>query len=56
LVQHTKTGKIVPKMGKIYQMAIKYAKWPENLPNGNKIYQHLPLQDPPQFTQIGILV
>jgi hypothetical protein len=24
------------------------------VPNGYKIYQHLPLQDPPKFTQIGI--
>jgi hypothetical protein len=29
-------------------------KWHENRPNGNKIYQHLPLQDPPKFTQIWI--
>jgi hypothetical protein len=28
LVQHTKKGKIVPKRGKMYQMAIKYTKWP----------------------------
>jgi hypothetical protein len=27
----------------------------ENRPSGHKIYQHLPLQDPPKFTQIGIL-
>jgi hypothetical protein len=26
----------------------------KNRPNGNKIFQHLPLQDPPEFTQIGI--
>jgi hypothetical protein len=55
LVQHTKRGKNVPKRGEIYQMSIKYAKWPENWPNGShKIYQHLPSQDPPKFTQIGI--
>jgi hypothetical protein len=35
-------------------MAIKYAKWPENISNGHKIYQYLPLLDPPKFTQIGI--
>jgi hypothetical protein len=23
-------------------------------PNGHKIYQYYPLQDPPKFTQIGI--
>jgi hypothetical protein len=40
-------------------MATKYVKWPQNmpnglknLPNGHKIYQHLPLQDTPKFTQI----
>jgi hypothetical protein len=33
----------------------------ENIPNNHKIYQmaiidqHLPLQDPPKFTKIGIL-
>jgi hypothetical protein len=35
-------------------MAGKYTKWPENIPNGHKISQHFPLQDPPKFTQIGI--
>jgi hypothetical protein len=35
-------------------MATKYTKWPNNRPNGHKINQHLPLQDPPKFTQIGI--
>jgi hypothetical protein len=44
----------VPKRGKILRMTIYYAKWPENSPNGHKIYQHLPLPDPPKFTQIGI--
>jgi hypothetical protein len=43
----------------------KCTKWPENIPNGLKIYQngrkiyqmdqHLPLQVPPKFTQIRIL-
>jgi hypothetical protein len=52
-VQHTKTGKM-------YQTGGKCTKWPENMPNGRKIdhghelYQHLRLQDPPKFTQIGI--
>jgi hypothetical protein len=32
-------------------MAIKCQ---ENWPNGHKIYRHLPLQDPPRFTQIGV--
>jgi hypothetical protein len=34
-------------------MAQKHTKWTENLPNSHKIYQHLSLQDPPKFTQIG---
>jgi hypothetical protein len=42
----------IPKQEKIYQMAIKYTNWPQNRPNGNIIYQRLPLQDPPKFTQI----
>jgi hypothetical protein len=35
-------------------MATKYTKWPQNIPNGLKIYQHLPMQDPPKFTEIEI--
>jgi hypothetical protein len=35
-------------------MATKYTKWQQNIPNNHKIYKHLPLQDPPKFTQIGI--
>jgi hypothetical protein len=43
-------------------MSIKYTKWTQNIPNDRKIdqmaidyvYQHLPLQDPPKFTQIDI--
>jgi hypothetical protein len=38
-------------MGKIHQSTIKYTKWPKNRPNGHKIYQHLPMQDTPKFTQ-----
>jgi hypothetical protein len=34
-------------------MATKYARRTENLPNGQK--KHLPVPDPPKFTQIGIL-
>jgi hypothetical protein len=30
-------------------MATKYTKWPQNIPNGRKMYQHLPLQDPPKI-------
>jgi hypothetical protein len=44
---------------------VKCIKLPQNKPNGHKIYQkpyvkymyqHIPFQDPPQFTQIGTLV
>jgi hypothetical protein len=52
----------MPNDYKIYQITIKYTKWPQNIANGRKIhrphgyktYQHLPLQEPPKFTQIGI--
>jgi hypothetical protein len=47
VVQYTKTDKI-------YQSAINFTKWPENSPNGHKVYQRLPSQDHPKFTQIGI--
>jgi hypothetical protein len=32
-------------------MSIKYNKRPYNGPSVHKIYQHLPLKDPPKFTQ-----
>jgi hypothetical protein len=35
LVRRTKMGK------KVYQMSIKYAKWPQNIPNDRKIDQML---------------
>jgi hypothetical protein len=35
-------------------MSIKYNKRPQNGPSVHKIYQHLPLQEPPKFTQIWI--
>jgi hypothetical protein len=35
-------------------MATKYTKLSQNIPNGHKTYQHLPVQDPPKFTPIGI--
>jgi hypothetical protein len=47
VVQYTKTWII-------YHNATKHTKWPENGPTGQKIYQHLPSQDPPNFTQRGI--
>jgi hypothetical protein len=49
-VQHTKTGKIcVPNDHKMSQMTLNYTNWLQNRPNGNKIYQRLPLQDPPKI-------
>jgi hypothetical protein len=39
----------------LYQMAIKYTKLPQNIPNGHKMYRHLPLQDPPKCVQIWFL-
>jgi hypothetical protein len=41
LAQHTKPGQI-------------YQNGSKKRPNGHKIYQHLPLQDTPKFTHIGI--
>jgi hypothetical protein len=35
-------------------MSTKYSKCSQNRPIGHKTYQHLPLQDPPKFAQIGI--
>jgi hypothetical protein len=35
-------------------MTTNYTKWPWILPNGHKIYQHLPFKGPPKFTQVGI--
>jgi hypothetical protein len=46
--------------GKIYQITIKYTKWPQNWPNCRKIdqmgikYQQLPLQEHPKFIKIWI--
>jgi hypothetical protein len=48
-------GENIPNDHKINLSAIKYTKWPENWPNGHRIYQHLLLQDTPKFIQIGIL-
>jgi hypothetical protein len=43
-IQHPKRGKIYLITKKIYglniyQMAMKYTKWPWNIPNGHEIYQ-----------------
>jgi hypothetical protein len=40
----------------MYQIAIKYTKWQQNGPKGQKIYQHLSLQDIPKFTQMVFFV
>jgi hypothetical protein len=55
-VQNTNTGRNLPSDRKIYQMTLKYFQWPLNRPNGHKINQDFPLQDPPKFTQSGFLV
>jgi hypothetical protein len=44
----------IPNGHKIYQMAIKYAKWQKYRRNVNKIYQNFLLQDTPKFTQICV--
>jgi hypothetical protein len=44
----------IPNNRKIYQITTKYTKRHKNRTNVHKIYQHLPLQVPPKFTQIGI--
>jgi hypothetical protein len=44
LVQHTKN---IPNGHKLYQIAVYRS-------NGHMTYQHLPLQEPPKFTQIWI--
>jgi hypothetical protein len=35
-------------------MVIKYTNCPQNIPNGQKVYQHSPIQGLPKFTQIAI--
>jgi hypothetical protein len=55
LVQNTKTRKNIPNYHELYQMSIKYnktIKW--TVKSVLKIDHHLPLQDPPKFTQIWI--
>jgi hypothetical protein len=37
-----------------FQMAIKYTKWPEYIPNVHRIYQAFLFKGPPKFTQIRI--
>jgi hypothetical protein len=47
-------GKNIPNYRELYQMSIICNKRQYNGPSVHKIYQHLPLQDPPKFTQIWI--
>jgi hypothetical protein len=42
-------------LGTTYQNGTKYTKWPQNIPNGRKMYLHNP-PNPPKFTKIGIFV
>jgi hypothetical protein len=52
LVQTYQIGKNITNDHKLYHPPINYTKWPQNIPNGHKIYQHLPFKGPPKFTQI----
>jgi hypothetical protein len=54
LVQTYQNGKNIPNDHKVYQVALKYEKWPQTTPNGHEIYQHFPFKDPPKYTQFGI--
>jgi hypothetical protein len=54
--QYTKTVQNIANDRTFYQMSTKYARCRQFRPNHHKIYQHLPLLDPPKFTQFGILV
>jgi hypothetical protein len=40
----------------MHQITKKYTQCPQTIPNGRKIDQHLPLQDTPKFTQIGLKI
>jgi hypothetical protein len=44
----------IPKGEKIYQITTNYTKCPYNITKDRKMDQHLPVQDPPKFTQIWI--
>jgi hypothetical protein len=41
----------IPKQGKIYQITIKYPKWPQNLPNGCKT-ANIPISSIARHTKI----
>jgi hypothetical protein len=50
-----KNGKNIPKDHKMFQVTVKYTQWQQKRPNCLSLkYQHLPLQDTPEFTQIVI--
>jgi hypothetical protein len=42
LTQLTKNEGKYTQLPQHYQMAIKYTKWPKNILNDHKIYQHFP--------------
>jgi hypothetical protein len=54
LVQKYQNWKNLPNYNELYLMSIKYNKRPYNGPSVHKIYQHLPVQDPPNLTQSWI--
>jgi hypothetical protein len=54
-IQFTKWPYDLPNNHKVHiPNGPKYTKWLQNIPNGSKMCQHLPLQDPPKFIQVGI--
>jgi hypothetical protein len=55
--KHLKTGKIYHMTTNyVYQMAIKYKKWPQTTTNGHKMYKHFPFKGPPKTPKLGFLV
>jgi hypothetical protein len=54
LCKKYQNGENIPNYHELYQMSIKYNKRPYNGQRVNRICHHLPLQDPPKFTQIWI--
>jgi hypothetical protein len=54
MTRTSQNGEKYTKLSQHYQMVINYNKWPNNIPNGHKIYQPFPFLGFPKFTQIGI--
>jgi hypothetical protein len=54
--QNNKTGENIPNGHKICRTATKYAEWPQNMPNGRKIYQHLFCKSLQNLSKLGFLV